>query len=261
MQDGIGRGGYRLLASVFLGIGVLGLATTLYAFRQANAPRGFFDWLGFALTLVGLLALFAVSLTTLMKRGPDPEPDPTPTPAGAPTRDIGFEFTPTPEPAVPEVGEEVAIPIAVAPREPRVVQPNRNIGRDAKGWPSRQPPSGLTMGERRELQHQAVQMLTSTGADAEEIEFESSPPRARNGHAPPFTSPVAKSKPKGRDMSIRVEAPVSIARVAGPDDDMAWNPEGTTVGKCGGCGTRLYAPKERPINLRCPKCAKLTMLK
>lgn len=36
--------------------------------------------------------------------------------------------------------------------------------------------------------------------------------------------------------------------------------DGKTRGKCGGCGTYLWAPPERPIRLRCPKCGKIALL-
>ncbi|MFO1532315.1 MAG: hypothetical protein ABR562_01230 [Thermoplasmatota archaeon] len=247
MQEGIGRSGYRLLSSVFLGIGVLGLVTTLYAFEQGTGPRGLFDWLGFGLSFVALVALYALALTILLKPAAlASEPSAAPSPAG---RSLDFEFQPPP---MPETGPEVAIPIPAA--KPLVVQPNRNIGRDAKGWPRRQPPSGLTMGEKRDLQVQAVEMLTAGKSSASEIEFEATPPRPRNGHTPGLPAVME------RDMAVRVERAV-VARVAGPNDDPEWNPEGTTKGKCGGCGAMLYAPPQRPIHLRCPKCDKVTLLR
>lgn len=260
MQDGIGRGGYRILALVFLGIGVLGIVATLYAFRQAATPRGFFDWLGFALTLVALLALSGVTFLVLRKPGTASATE-SPSPAGAPpppSRPIDFEFkAPAPKPE-PETGPEVAVPLP--PRPEAVLPPNRNIGRDAKGWPRRQPPSGLTMGERKELQQEAVQLLAKQGPP-EEIEFVAAPKRP-NGHtgggAQVRATPTRTAK--GREMAIRIDAPTMVARVADARDDPEWDPPGMTKGRCGNCGTLLYAPQVRPLHLRCPKCEKLTLL-
>lgn len=269
MQDGIGRGGYRLLATVFLGIGVLGLVTTLYAFQAASSPRGLFDWLGFGLSFVALVALFALTLRILWKPGAEPAPVAAPQPAGAPplapsSRPIEFEFN------EPETGPEVAIPIAPAPPAQPMGPPNRNLTRDTKGWPRRQPPSGLTMGERRELQAEAVELLAGPQALKSParagIEFETPPPRPRKAPAGGYPGgvefkPIPTPPPRAKEMAIRVDVPTAIARVAGPNDDPEWNPPGTTRGRCSGCSTMLYAPQERPIHLRCPKCEKLTLLK
>lgn len=285
MQDGIGRGGYRLLAAVFLGIGLLGLVATLYAFLEAGGMAmrgGLFDWLGFGLSFVALGALFALSLVILWKparvatpvaMAPTPAPTPTTIPPPPPV-------APAPEPdleAEPETGPEVAIPLP-PPTIPMVVQPNRNLAKDTKGWPRRQPPSGLTLGEKRRLEAEAMQMLAANG-NARTIELAPRPSRVRasapavmpsragapNGsvrNSSPVGNPAATSGPAeaNRPMTIRVQPPATVARVAGPDDDPTWNPEGTTVGKCGGCGTRLYAPPQRPLNLRCPKCDRATLL-
>jgi hypothetical protein len=250
MQDGIGRNGYRLLAATFLGLGVLGLVTTLYAFQRASSPAGLFDWLGFGLSLVALGALYALANVILMK------------PAAQPAR--AAQFTPQPtqpdkeweappkEPDV-ETGPETVVPLPAAPKEPIPAPANRNLQRDTKGWPRRQPPSGLTMGEKRQLQQEAVQLLAGG-----EVEFAPTPPRKQMKVRTAPAVQVEEAPP----VAARGEAlpRITIARIAGPDDDPSWNPEGTTVGKCGGCGTRLYAPPERPLRLRCPKCEKVTTL-
>jgi len=284
MQDGIGRGGYRLLSSVFVGIGVLGIATTLVAFEQAGSPRGLFDWLGFALTFVALAALYALTLVILWRPAAvEPVSTATPiagAPPAAPTRNLNFEFADLPEDledGTDSTGPEVAVPMPAArplpAPSPPVVQPNRNLERDTKGWPRRQPPSGLTLGERRTLERKAAEML-ATGEEEATIEFTG--PRAAAAPSPttrPTFRPAptfrTEPRPAGRqEMAIRAAPsgsprsaiPTAIARVAAPNDDPSWSPPGTTKGQCSGCGVLLYAGAERPLNLRCPKCGKVTLL-
>jgi len=35
---------------------------------------------------------------------------------------------------------------------------------------------------------------------------------------------------------------------------------GRSRGQCGGCGTMLWAPAQRPLRLRCPKCGHVRTL-
>ncbi|MES2154454.1 MAG: hypothetical protein V4510_04895 [bacterium] len=237
LQDGIGRGGYRLLSAIFLALGILGLLTTLYAFRGANAqPRGgFFDWLGFGLTFVALAALFGTLLILLQRRNVAPA---TPAaPAGAPTftptRNLAFEFKVDDEPDEDDETGHIAIPV---PQEkPTVVlPPNRNIGRDTKGWPQRSGPTGITRGQLKEMQ------------------ADETPPSPRAPRSVGRAAAMFEPEPS---------VPVVIARIGEAKDDPNWTPKGMARGKCGGCGAILLAPPERPVRLRCPKCDKETMLR
>lgn len=134
MQEGIGRGGYRILATVFLGVGLLGLASLIVA--AVRAPSTAALVLGICLTAVALAVLFVLALVGLAKRGGAP-----PAPAGLPPqRHLDVEYLDA-EDAPEEVDD--------APREPVPVQPNRNLTRDTKGWPQRKGPSGVTRGEAR----------------------------------------------------------------------------------------------------------------
>ncbi len=233
LQEGIGRGGYRWLASVFVALGVLGLLTTLYAFKGGSGQErgGFFDWLGFGLTMVALALLYGMVLLILLSRAVR-----SPQAPAAPT------FTPTPRQMDFEVkiedaddggdhGPEVAIPMQFA--KPQVtLPPNRNVGRDTKGWPERHGPSGITRGQLKEME----------GTPSPRA------PRSISKSAAALLEPVPS-------------VPVVIARVGDVKDDPDWTPQGMARGKCGGCGAILLAPPERPIRLRCPKCDKETMLR
>jgi len=238
LQEGIGRGGYRWLATVFVALGVLGLVTTLYAFKTGQVRGGFFDWLGFALSFVALMLLYA-TLQILLASKAAPAANAPSVPAGAPTftptRQLDFEFKVEDDEDMGH-GPEVAVPMrevaAPAPSPKVVLPPNRNLGRDAKGWPERHGPSGMTRGEWKEQQG-------------------SPSPRA----------PRSVTKSSAAILEPDPGVPVVIARIGDAKDDPNWTPTGMARGKCGGCGALLLAPPERPIRLRCPKCDKETMLR
>ncbi|HLF16577.1 MAG TPA: hypothetical protein VI796_03995, partial [Candidatus Thermoplasmatota archaeon] len=58
---------------------------------------------------------------------------------------------------------------------------------------------------------------------------------------------------------VAMQAPTVLARTL-PNEEAA-APANASKGRCGGCGTVLVAPRTRPINLRCPRCDKVTLLK
>lgn len=136
MQEGIGRGGYRTFAIVFLLLGLLGLAALTYSsVGNGGAPA---YALGIALGAVALGVLFAIAL-----RGLGTLPERASSPAGlAPQRHLDVEYLDAEDAAegTEEPGE---------PKPPVPVQPNRNLERDTKGWPKRKGPSGVTRGEAR----------------------------------------------------------------------------------------------------------------
>lgn len=315
MQEGIGRGGYRVLTLVFFMLGALGLASSLYAFNLAKADGataapGLYDWLGFALTAIALVSLGILALIVLGKGAPtaskvrtlQPVPDdwesaPAPglrtttngkrspvgvdpsrplvqgLPPAAPDNDPGLEFddvapalatgpgtivsssgariartpaAPTPPPA-PRTPPVARVPLPDVPRQAPVLPPNRNIGLDTKGWPARHGPSGITrreMIEGRRANGSAL-LMTSDGeaVDVQEPTPAPTPPTA--GRRTPSFKPV----------------PTIVAKTAPATDDADWQKPGTSRGKCGGCGTILLAPQQRPVNIRCPRCDKVTLVK
>lgn len=234
LQEGIGRGGYRLLALVFAGLGVLGLVTTLAAFRQTDL-EGLFKWLGFGLTAVALLTLLVLILVLLAparqsgsKPGrsmePEPEPEPLPEATGDDSNpDVEFAaeqmlpaIEPEPEPEPPTRGP----PPRPQPPPPVFVHPPQHP-RDTKGWPERKTRSGLTRGEAKAAEK-----------------------------AP------ATAEPKSAGAS---EPPLIMARTAA-SAEASGLPDNLSVGKCGNCGVLLLAPKKRPIRLQCPRCERVHTL-
>lgn len=222
MQEGIGRSGYRVIALVFFGLGALGLATTLLTFGAAQ----WFEWLGYGLVAIALLALLVLSLQVLAVRAaaapvdrPVVEAAPSLLPAAPenpdPSRDLGVDYSGDAEPQ--PVAEEEMLPVSYTPpeqpRAPIVVPPRKPQG-DTKGWPKRREPTGVTRGEMIKRKR-------------EQPEFEA-----------------------GR------EPPLVMARTAA-SAEATGIPDNVSLGKCGNCGVLLLAPKRRPIRLQCPRCERV----
>jgi hypothetical protein len=221
MQEGIGRSGYRVIALVFFGLGVLGLFTTYATFRAA----GLYEWLGYALVVASLVTLLLLSLQVLSVRPAtasapgtiEPEPGLMPAPmASDPTADLGVDYSGDAEPQ--PMAEEEMLPVSYAPpeqpRAPPYVPPRRVDQVDTKGWPKRREPSGMTRGE------------------------------------------LKKSKQEQPEFEAGREAPLFMARTAA-SAEASGIPDNVSLGKCGNCGVLLLAPKRRPIRLQCPRCERV----
>lgn len=228
MQEGIGRSGYRVLALVFFGLAVLGLAI---AFIQAD-PAGLFDWLGLALVAIACSALLGLSLVVLSvgPQGRSPPVDAVPNVSlveplpvtSDPDADLGIEYDDVDLVTDDEASEPIPLSTAppIQPRAPVVVPPRKPQG-DTKGWPQRRDPTGITRGEMLKQQR-----------------------------APP---PPPAPRREGR------EPPLVMARTAA-SAEASGIPDNTTLGKCGNCNVLLLAPKRRPIRLQCPRCERIHAL-
>jgi hypothetical protein len=276
MQDGIGRGGYRVLAFVFFGLGAFGLAMAAVAL----APSAFFDWTGLVLAGVALATLTGLILATLGPMAFAPRAA-RPSPAGAPDGDGGVVPLPTPEP-------------------PADIDPDADLGFE---YPSDGTPTGHAPQEQPGLgglyHHEPAQPLPplpAVSAPAVRSSRPSGPPPplARPAHhsAPPSgkADPGAGGWPERRGKAgvtrrqvaeraqppsesgtqieferpagapaPRREAPIIMARTVA-SAEATGIPEGTGVGKCGNCGVLLLAPKKRPIRLQCPRCERVHTL-
>lgn len=265
MQDGIGRGGYRVLAFVFLGVGGLGLLVAAVVL----APTDFVGWLGLGLTAIALATLVGLTLSAL---GPVPfasnhadrssttvppplaggsvVPLPTPEPPADadPAADLGFDY-PDAEPLAPDepgLGSRHPPPAPLPPRPAAPLSTPRAMGRPAQrsappsgkanpsdsGWPERRGPSGMT---RRQAAEQA---------------------KAPRGPAAASPGPMIEMdgpRPPRREPPTVMARTVASAEATGVPDDMG-------VGKCGNCSVLLLAPKARPIRLQCPRCERVHTL-
>lgn len=175
MQEGIGRSGYRVIASVFVGLGLLGLATAVATVE----PSSLLEWLSFGLLGAALLALAILCFIVLALRpaGPRSETVAAPVhqePVADPTADLGVEYTDEPVP------ETELVPIDTTPPEPQrlppYIPPRRAPEQPTGHWPARKGPSGLTRGEalkqkREQPQFEAVRepplVMARTAASAE----------------------------------------------------------------------------------------------
>ncbi len=256
MHEGIGRAGYRLLAAVFLGLGLLGAALAWYGTTQPGAA---ITVLGLVLAGVALTLLFvqAVVLPATLpgERGPSAGPRRPPMageqPARIPQSDVGFEYDDS-RPAARAAPEQLVVPPAfqsgsTAPpappappapslpsMEPLPVPANNPVvhfsERDAAAWPGSRGPSAWTTEQK--ARQQASQ---------------------RAGYRRPrdeFTQKYTRRTPTVRQ--ILTDAPAAGKAAAAP--------EGKSRGKCGQCGTILLAPNKRPLNLKCPVCQKVSRL-
>jgi hypothetical protein len=221
MQEGIGRSGYRLIALVFAALGALGLASLYVALR----PTEWYQWLGYGLVIVALVALLVVVMRVLSIRPQaggraapagvvEPEPGLLPTPVPAdPAADLGVEYDDFDVEPVAVADGAMAMAPPEQPRAPMVVPPRKPQG-DTKGWPKRPEPSGVTRGELRK----------------------------REKEQPQFESPR--------------EPPLVMARTAA-SAEASGIPDNVSLGKCGNCGVLLLAPKRRPVRLQCPRCERV----
>lgn len=267
MQEGIGRGGYRVLAIVIYVLGALALVGTVYAFMRETSDA--FNYAMSTLSAVTMTVLFVLLLVVLRRLPADP-PAPsttatfTPSLPGhpiAPARKIDFDFEVEEDPQdTPEADDAPAtirpfgrdLPEVPAKREVKL-PPNRNLTADTKGWPKRKGPTGVTRGEMKQLQ---VKRMTEPVIDLDqpgEALVLPLQPKRMAARLPGDAPRAAAPKPS---MAIS-KADVVEARMAFPNTTV---PAGHARGKCGSCNAALYAPKKRPLHLRCPSCGKVTSL-
>ena len=259
MQEGIGRDGYRVIAGVFFGFGLIGLGTTLYAFRPS---AGLFDWLGFGFSSAAFLVMFTLILVVL-QRPPGPSRLPRMTPGAAPSpelaapdlaapvppkapqpsvdaaKPVNFEFAdPTPAPGAAPTnlvlppafqGGKGTGPEVVVPAQKTFPSAPAPSAKDPRAWPERRGGNNV----RKEL----TQRYTANA---------------------PVVREIITSATNGATQT-QVEAPTVLARALPSAETTV--PPGMVKGRCGGCDTVLAAPKKRPLNLRCPRCDKITLLK
>lgn len=292
MQEGIGRGGYRVLAYVFCGLGLVGLVVVQVGGGGASW------WLGLLLAAVSLFALTGLVVTTLglagggvgrpsapAARGAPDEPVPLPTPEPPanvdPNADLGFEYGDgvTPAPASSPASAPLAAPAMAAPMASTspwaMAEPAPSPG------PMFEPPMPVAAGGPgpRSLPPPAPRAASRTPPPPMKRPRAASAPPAgkstvdtgwpeRKGKAGVTRRQIAeRDLPRDPGPTIEVEGPGPVRR--DPPIVMARTvasaeatgiPEGTGVGKCGNCGVLLLAPKKRPIRLQCPRCERVHLL-
>ena len=240
MQEGIGRGGYRVLALVFFVVAALGLVTA----AAALSPSGFFELLGLTLAALGLVALCAVAMLSIAGpvRAAEPEPaaipgapveleTPEPPANPDPSADLGIDYHDF-QPVSAEDRIAAGPPPRIQPPPVPITQPRR-VDRAKGGWPGRAEPTGVT---RRQLHER-------------NLPRDPGPAIEMDGPGPAGAPPPPP----------RREPPVVMARTVA-SAEASGIPEGSSIGKCGNCGVLLLAPKKRPIRLQCPRCERVHTL-
>lgn len=283
MQQGIGRAGFTLLALVTFAIGAFGFALTWTAFGLGQTT---FFQMGLGVAAVALLALFLFAVFAPSKSASaapapaaTPAPEPTTKPVPAPTTPgMDYEFTdfqpaakaapeslelpkafqeapPTPQPdaapvafkpvsktldaTIEQVVEEAPMPTP-APAAP---------ARDPAAWPGARGKSAWTnkVDHQRKVQEQ-VESARRRQDLAEKYTRTTPTLRAILDDKPARQSPQAETVPE------------KLADRAPGDMNTDFVAPGMSVGQCGQCRTLLLAPEERPLRLKCPECAKVTLL-
>lgn len=271
MQHGIGRAGMVLLSLVTLAIGAFGLTLAWTAFNQ-GAATFFAMGLGVAAVALGGLFLFALVGPSKVRARAlvQPEPEPAPEATAAPERvapreskpsvDYEFkDFTPAARAApealqLPDAFQEKAVP---EPVEPVEFQPKK----DPASWPGKRGKSTwttqvehqrnvATQVEDARRRHDLTEKYTRTTPTLRAILDEGVDPVPQPRQAPTQTTQVQKP----------AQTPERLADRAPRDMNTDFVAPGMSVGKCGQCGTKLLAPEERPLRLKCPECAKVTLL-
>lgn len=267
MEQGIGRTGYLLLAFVLFALGAFGLVLGTIAFMEGLR---LFYALGVGTTGVALLSLYVFasfrplgtpqprrarpSKTVATPAAPEPVPAPTaPEPTQVPARSEEFnydKYQPAPPAAPmdlvlpqafrdqvpPTPGQQVvAFQVASAPQA-AISQPAPSTG--SKEWPQRRRP------------------VPKPG--------EAPAPTQAPSVRPELTERYTRATPMVRSMlgadSTDPKPEEHVAQRAPSAMNTDFVPEGMSVGRCGQCKTLLLAPQARPIRLKCPDCAKVTLL-
>lgn len=249
MHNGLGRTGYVLLAVVLLAVGALGLGATYYA--HLDGTMRFFE-LGLALSAVGLVGLFgfaawapwlggaprparrAASVPAATAAAPSAA---TPSPARTPSPGPDFEFNDA-QPAAKAAPESLVMPQAFA----RETLPGMGSARDPTDWPERRGrPAGANEWNAKVGHRQRIEQMV-----------EDSPVRKEMQERYTRTTPTVRG--------IMQDPPLHVAERAPPGVQPGFAAPGMSVGQCGRCQTVVMAPDARPIRLKCPQCAKVTLL-
>lgn len=253
MDNGIGRTGYRLLALVFLAVGLLGL---VLAWVAAPVLVDTALTVAAATVAAALMALFALAMvltaggTAATPSAPGPmapqraTPSSGPASAGAPGA-LEFEYGDGPARTEPLSGDDefhAVLHRADTSDEPVRTAPPAGSTTD---WPVRTPkharpaPEEPTPEPRRNVARELADRYTTET------------PMVRAILSASHDGPSASHEPVREVTAKRVEPGVR------PGDA----PRGTKMGRCGGCNSVLLAPTERPLRLRCPRCRRVTLLK
>lgn len=268
MHNGVGRTGYLLITLSFFLMGGFGVAVSVLAFEAGT--RLFFQ-VGVALAAFGLLTLLAFALFAPWIDRPQGRRLPLPE---RPRQEMAKATVPVPkvrtrggkqwtgdEPAfefedISPAGHDGArgSGASAAPVEPRgaretptefTVPPAFQDGPDEDAdptvWPQ-QRGKGSDWSARVRREQEVREQV------------EESPVRRE------MAEKYTRNTPTVRSMLQQEDVPTSIAERAPEGVGPGFAAPGMSVGRCGQCSTALLAPDARPLRLKCPECAKVTLL-
>jgi hypothetical protein len=233
MDNGLGRTGYLLLTTVMFGLGVLGIAIAYLAY--VNSTLQFF-MLGLGLAGVAMICMFGFAAWAPWLAAPKAEAVPSAPPAGKVVPEA--EAT-TPGPHDFEFDD--AVPVA-APAPSEAPEPVAFSERDPAAWPVRKgSPKSKSDWTARAEQEQQVANAVSESATRRKLQDRYTQ-----------TTPTVRS--------IVTEPELHVAERVPADFSTGAAVPGMTLGRCGRCKTGVMAPTTRPLRLKCPECAKVTLL-
>lgn len=290
MQDGIGRTGYRVIADVFMAVGLLGLGMIWYG---VQFDVGAVLAIGIVFAAACIIALYIVSWRATIGDKPPRDAKPsrqsnaqTPPPAAAPARgdDLGFDYDAGASSPYPPTGPAgMDDPFADAPRPTQDI-PAERWDAPSSGYDPARPPSQAHVAAAYAPPVQSSQSRTPPGPQASaSVEFqvkdrtawpgaqkntwrgtgideESDRAHPRRYPRQQFTEKYTRTTPLVRSIIDNGPPEPKPAPQPGAGQFQAAPPPDKTRGACGRCGTILLAPKERPIKIRCPVCSKTTLL-
>ena len=274
MQQGIGRAGFTLLALVTFAIGAFGFALAWTAFGMGATT---FFQMGLGVAAVAMLALFLFAAFRPESAAPvRPAAKSVPAPATQESKAaVDFEFddfapaakaapeemvlpdafqevppTPTPDAApvsFKPVGKALESTIEQVVATPPVAPAPAVPSKDPAAWPGARGKSAWT----NKVEHQ--QKVASQVEDS----------RRRHDLAEKYTrtTPTLRAiLDDGVPAPGEPSVPEKLADRAPGEMNTDFVAPGMSVGQCGQCRTLLLAPEERPLRLKCPECAKVTLL-
>lgn len=231
-RDGASVGARTLTLWAFLTIAALGFALTAAGLTMAPDPL---VWWGVAImgfaTLVFLFIQFWHTQTSSASSASPPAPEPSrPRPVvGRPKKAVTPALNDQAQAAVNLAGsaEEGLVEFTIdAPPKPEPDAPRPRHRREGS-WP-----------------------------EATETQWR----RQRQKKLPPGEFELPPAFQKRKEFTADMPIVRSIFEDEPEEDEAPVERDGKTRGQCGECGTYLWAPKRRPIRLRCPKCGKVARL-